>query len=567
MNEGLQFVVNNDIEYKDATQTELCIKDCPWCGDDRFKLYVNKEKGLYDCKKCGTNGNIYQLKAKYGHLDDITDNRAMSKKYKPLSLDAHVVYENNLWKNAEALEYLYNRHFTEDTIKHFRLGLEDDTWLLIPHIFEGQLWNYKKRSFKGDKQFKRVLGQPSVLFGADTLDYSKKALIVVEGEMDCMAVWQSGAKNVISVTGGAQTWEPAWSPVFNKFSQVFIVLDSDSAGQKGAKKLAEHIGLPKCKNVILPVKDANEYIKDESRQPLKDFIKEHGDKFRVDDVREMADYISSIDDYFDVDGELAGLELPEYPKLNGIINGFKAEDLIILLADSGVGKTTWTLNAMRQFLYNDHRCLAFCLEGKINYYILRMMSAHAKRPFEKLRDNLIDWELLKDEFAEMPMFFYSGSQATMNPAKMRELLPAAVKLFDIEFVVIDNLQKFVRGTDNIPQHTAEAVSCLKDLAVDLKIPILLISHITKRPTGTTQAISMHDAKSSSTIYQDADMVLIINVKQDKSYEFIIDKNRMGEGGLSIPVVLDKATARYYEADVMPQKVNTPSNTLKSGDFK
>jgi replicative DNA helicase len=132
--------------------------------------------------------------------------------------------------------------------------------------------------------------------------------------------------------------------------------------------------------------------------------------------------------------------------------------------------------------------------------------------------------------------------------------------------MIDNLQKFVRGTDNIPQKTAEAVSVLKDLAVDLKIPILLISHITKRPTGSTQAISMHDAKSSSTIYQDADMVLVINVKQDKSYEFIVDKNRMGEGGLSIPVVLNKDFARYYETDAMPKKVETKSNAMKSNEF-
>src|SRR5437879_4335026 len=29
---------------------------CPWCGKDRF--YLNVTTGLYDCKKCGVQGNI-----------------------------------------------------------------------------------------------------------------------------------------------------------------------------------------------------------------------------------------------------------------------------------------------------------------------------------------------------------------------------------------------------------------------------------------------------------------------------------------------------------------------------
>src|SRR3972149_3653724 len=98
----------------------------------------------------------------------------------------------------------------------------------------------------------------------------------------------------------------------------------------------------------------------------------------------------------------------------------------------------------------------------------------------------------------------------MDPKKLQELLPAAVKLYDIEFVAIDNLQKFVKGVHDIFQRTGEAVSILKDLSVDLKIPILMISHITKRKYDSKSPITMHDAKSSSTIYQDADVVLIIS---------------------------------------------------------
>lgn len=549
---GLQFVNNHNIEYKNATDTELVIKVCPFCGDDRYRLYLNKEKGLYDCKICGQQGNLYQLSAKYGVLDEISKPDMLRKKYKPLNIDMMTNAVEELKTNKKALAYLHSRGFNDETIKFFKLGVHDE-WIMIPHFFEKDLWNFKMRTFEGEKHFKRISGQPTVLFNADNLDYSKKSIFVVEGETDCMAGWQMGIKNIVSVTGGAQTFKPEWLPIFTKFKNIIIILNSDEAGQKGAEKLAEKLGYQKCKNVILSTKDVNDYLRDGKNEkiPFTEFIKTNASQFSVKHVSKVADYIDKIDDWFDTDGALSGLQLTEFPVLNKLLGGFKAEDLIVMLADSGVGKTTWTLNAMLQLLKEDGRCLAFCLEGKINYYILRMMCVHTGKTIEHLRDDEREWEILKDEFSEYELYFYSGPQVAMDPQKLTELLPVAVKLYDIDFVMIDNLQKFVRGVSDVFQRTGEAVSLLKDLAVDLKVPIFLISHITKRKATDRDPITMHDAKASSTIYQDADIVLIINVKKDGSYEMVVEKNRMGEGGMRIPISLDKLTARYYESEAIP----------------
>lgn len=545
---GLRFVNDNDIEYKNATETELVVKTCPFCGDDRYKLYVNKEKGLYDCKLCGQQGNIYQLQAKYGTLDQIGQPDILRKKYKPMNSALADKAVTELSNNTIALEYLHDRGFTDETIKFFKLGVQDE-WLLIPHFFEKDLWNFKMRTYEGEKRFKRVVGQPTVLFNADNLDYSKKAIVIVESETDCMAAWQMGVKNVVAITGGAKTFVPEWLKTFNKFKQVFICLNSDEPGQKGTEKLAEKIGYPKSLNVILPCKDVNDYLKEgrDKKMSFNEYLKTNATKFSIKNVSKVSDYVEKIDDWFDTDGSLSGLQLEGFPKLNKIINGFKAEDLIILLGDSGVGKTTWVLNAVLQMLKDDRRCLLFCLEGKINYYILRMMCIHKNITMEKLREDEREWEVLKDEFAEFPLYFYSGPQVDMDPKKLTEMLPSAVKLYDIEFVALDNLQKFVKGYADVFQRTGDAVSVLKDLCVDLKIPILLISHVKKLDGKSKHNITMHDAKSSSTIYQDADMLLIINVKQNGSYEMVVEKNRMGEGGMRLPITLDKPTARYFES--------------------
>ena len=547
---GLTFVNENNIEYQSATEAELVIKTCPFCGDERFKLYVNKTTGLYNCKLCGHSGNLYMLKAKYGVLDDIAQADILRKKYKPLIFSNIQTSQDALVKNESAKKYLYQRGFSDKTIEFFKLGLKED-WITIPHIFEKELWNFKMRLWQGDKAFKRISGQPTVLFNADTLDYSKKAVVLVESETDCMAAWQMGIENVVGLTGGAQSFKPEWLTLFNKFKQVFVVLNSDEAGQSGAKKIAEKIGFPKCYNVVLPTKDVNDYLKEKDVSLFKKFIKENAYRFSIKSVTQISDYVNKIDTCFDEDGSLEGLRLDNFPKLDKILNGFKAEDLIILMGDSGVGKTTWILNAVLQMVKTDKKCLLFCLEGKINYYILRMMSIHSGKKLEELRSNETEWEILKDEFSEYPLYFYSGSQAEMDPKRMSELLPAAVKLYDIEFVAIDNLQKFVKGVHDIFQRTGEAVSILKDLSVDLKIPILMISHITKRKYDSKSPITMHDAKSSSTIYQDADVVLIISVHKNGDYEIVVEKNRMGEGGIRIPISLNKSIAKYYETEGVP----------------
>lgn len=549
---GTQFVNDNEIEYKDATETELCIKVCPWCGDDRYKLYVNKESGLYDCKLCGQQGNLYMLKAKYGALDEIATTDMLRKKYKPLDISRLHEGHSAFKQNENAQEYMRSRGFSDETLDFFNIGLLDE-WILIPHVFEKQLWNFKMRHWVGDKAFKRVAGQPTVLFNADNIDLTKKAIVVVESETDCMAAWQMGLINVVGLTGGAQSFKPEWLKIFNNFKEVYVVLNSDDPGQKGARKLAEKIGFPKCHNVVLPTKDVNDYLRELDPATFKKFVKDNAQRFTIKNVTPASEYISKIDSWFDEDGSLEGLRLNDFPRLDKTLNGFKAEDLIILLGDSGVGKTTWVLNSVLQMIRDDRKCLLFCLEGKVNYYLLRMMSIRSGKKMEELRDNETEWEILKDEFAEYPLFFYSGPQADMDPKKLTELLPAAVTLYDVEFVAIDNLQKWVKGVHDIFQRTGDAVSMLKDLAVDLKIPILLISHIVKRKGDSHTTITMHDAKSSSTIYQDADVVLIINVNRDKEYEMIVEKNRMGEGGVHIPIALNKSIAKYYETDAVPSE--------------
>ena len=179
-----------------------------------------------------------------------------------------------------------------------------------------------------------------------------------------------------------------------------------------------------------------------------------------------------------------------------------------------------------------------------------MMSMEYNMIIDDLRSYEEKCKQLKLNFADYPLFFYSGAQFDLTPDKLTSLLQLAVKMYDIEFVMIDNLQKFVKDDKNVVSEISRTISVLKDLAVDLKIPILLITHIRKLERGTRR-VSMHDAKYSSTIYQDADVYLTLwnnrGPRDTEDYYILsINKNRMGEGGIDKSMIFEKELGIFRE---------------------
>lgn len=552
------FFDKHDISYKQIPGGECVLNPCPVCGTDKGKFYVNATKGLYDCKICGTKGNFFKLKSLFGVVDEISSVKGLvGEEFKPLEMSRIDTYEQALWSNPAALEYIRSRGLSDETIKHFRLGYVkegDGDWIAIPHMQQGKLWNFKFRRFAGgEKTFKRITGQPTVLYNMDGVNLQKKTICIVESETDCMAAWQMGITNVVGFTGGAKTFKPEWLQIFTHFSTVYIILNNDEVGQQGARKVAEKIGLAKCKNVILPVKDVNDYMQNPAytSDTLKSLIV-GGTQFNVESIMTMPDIVSKLDEWFDGNGGgVVGLDTG-FPQLDALTGGQKAQDLIILSGDSGIGKTTYCLNQINHHLQYGRPVLAFFLEGQVPYYLTRMMSIETRVPYLNLRDNKDVWTDIKKDFSDLPLYVFNGSAGGLTPETIKEIISTAVNLYDVKYVMIDNLQKAVRGADTMYfQRVGDMVSALKDIAVEYNIPVVLISHITKTDPNK-KLITKHDAKASSTIYQDADQFLIVQ-KIKEEYNLSIDKNRMGEDGIHIKMLFNKELGLFVETDDAPVK--------------
>ncbi|MFA6492858.1 MAG: DNA primase [Patescibacteria group bacterium] len=176
-----------------------------------------------------------------------------------------------------ALEYLKKRKLTDLTIKEFMIGYGPSSrammQLLKKHGFSDQ---ELQGAGNPDKFYKRIIfpirdvmgntiaftgrvldsnQEPKYLNTPETVIFHKsrvlynlekargairteKATVVVEGQMDVIASWQSGVKNVVATSGTALT--PDHLQILYRYSpNIIFAFDSDTAGLTSAKKAYE----------------------------------------------------------------------------------------------------------------------------------------------------------------------------------------------------------------------------------------------------------------------------------------------------------------------------------------
>ena len=168
--------------------------------------------------------------------------------------------DDSVEDNSQAVEYLKKRGFTEETIKFFDIGQtkNGDVQFKFKDI-NGRLVGVKYRHSRAVKHGESKYWWQSncstchFLFNANNIDITQP-LVICEGNLDAMAVWQSGVHNVVSIPGGATdlNWIKQNFDFLEKFKKVILWLDNDNAGEEGTKKIVQKLGEYRCYIVESP---------------------------------------------------------------------------------------------------------------------------------------------------------------------------------------------------------------------------------------------------------------------------------------------------------------------------
>lgn len=247
-------------------------------------------------------------------------------------------------------------------------------------------------------------------------------------------------------------------------------------------------------------------------------------------------------------GEITGIPSGFYD-LDKVTTGFHENELIILAARPGMGKTAIVLNiVVNVALATKKNVAVFNLEMNAEQLAMRMISSAGQIDGYKIRTGKLehsDWKRVNEaisQLAETNIKIDDTPGITIGEirAKCRRL---AVTEKGLSLIVIDYLQ-LVSTTSkyagNRQQEVAEISRALKTLALELKVPIIACAQLSRAVEGREDKRPlMSDLRESGSIEQDADIVAFLyrddyynkEARMDDNnsvVEFIIGKNRNGQ---------------------------------------
>ena len=230
------------------------------------------------------------LADRYNVILDISDNYSSSNEYsflKAVHEDASLIFQQNLFSDIgkEPLQYLKKRNLTEEIIRKFRIGFAMDSWsglinkigpkynnetskLLKTGLFSrsekgtvydrfrsriifpishqsGDVIAFGGRDYNKNDQAKylnspetAIYQKSNVLYGLNVTksaitNSNNKYIILVEGYMDLLQLYQAGIEPVVAVSGTSLTKNHA--TIIARYNKPVVILyDGDSAGGNAA---------------------------------------------------------------------------------------------------------------------------------------------------------------------------------------------------------------------------------------------------------------------------------------------------------------------------------------------
>ena len=254
-----------------------------------------------------------------------------------------------------------------------------------------------------------------------------------------------------------------------------------------------------------------------------------------------------------------------YAGLDNETAGLQPSELIILAARPSMGKTALALNIAENVAMRHREPAAiFSLEMSKESLLLRLLASESRVDAHKFRTGHLgrdDWGKITTalrDLGDAPLWIDDSASSTVMEmgAKARRLKRDR----GLSLMIVDYLQLVVPSTRGRQSNRQEEVSsisrALKGLAKELKIPILVLSQLTRAPEREERKPQLADLRESGAIEQDADVVLFINrsnfYKTDlpdeerAKAELIIAKQRNGPTGNLNFVFLSRHT-RFEEA--------------------
>src|SRR4051812_2577676 len=245
-------------------------------------------------------------------------------------------------------------------------------------------------------------------------------------------------------------------------------------------------------------------------------------------------------------GDITGISTG-FAELDRMTAGFQRNDLIIVGARPSVGKTAFALNIAANVATKTNENVAiFSLEMGAEQLVMRMLCSEGNIDAQRLRTGSLtdeDWGKLTMAMGSLSSSgIFIDDTPGVRISDIRSKCRRLQQEHGLGMILIDYLQLILgsgRSGENRQQEVSEISRSLKQLARELKVPVIALSQLSR---GVEQRQDkrpmMSDIRESGSIEQDADIVAFLyrddyydKESENKNIiEIIIAKQRNGPTG-------------------------------------
>lgn len=418
------------------------------------------------------------------------------------------------------LKYLTeDRKLLPETIAAFSIG-EKGRDIVFPYLLGGKLIRWKTigidRDEKGKKRIASSKDSEPILFGWQAVPEDARYIVITEGEIDAMTVYQYGHPALsVPLGGGAgnkQQWVDCEYERLERFREVFLCLDNDQAGFEATREIATRLGAHRCRLVSLDfegAKDANDLLMLGIGKAYFDACLETAAHIDPEELKNAAEFADQVERLLETQADPANHITLPWPKTHGVLM-LEAGQLTIWSGFNGHGKSEMLLQVMTHRMAHGERVCIASLEVPaaklIGRHLLPMATAMID-PSYAYRQTVYQW------LGERLWLFNLVGSAKAD--RLLEVFEYAYRRYGVLHFVVDSLLKVGLAEDDY-NGQKRFVEQLCDFKNATGACVHLVAHARKRDEGEYQAPKKHDVRGSGSITDLADNLL--SVYRNKSKE-------------------------------------------------
>ena len=540
---------------------------CPLCSSDRQPKNSKKqcasydwERGLGTCHNCNTTFQLHTYQRKGASERVYVRPVGVAGKHpKPIGTKVEKWFET--------------RGISKQTLKDLRVceGQEfmpqtgkNENAIQFNYFMGDQLINIKYRD--GRKNFKLYKGAEKVFYNIDSI-IGYDTCVIVEGEMDVLALHEAGIKNAISVPNGATLnnnnldYLDNCIDYFDDKEKIILAVDQDEPGNVLKQELVRRLGAEVCYLADLrDCKDSNEYLLKHGADKLRNVINK-AKPVPLENVSTLFDIEDDLKDFVK-NGFKPGYQigLKNFDKIFSTYTG----QFITVTGIPSSGKSDFVDQMVVGYNNNYSWKTAFASPENQPTYL------HAHKLMRKVWQDMPmpgdigsnKWKQvathINDNFYFIDMDRYTLESVLRKGAEL-------VKRKGIKCLVIDPFNKIRdvnASTDDVNRYTMEYLTKIETFAKKYDVLVFIVAHPTKMykgQDGKMEEPNMYNIKGGGEWYDASYHGLLVHRDYDKKNTKVkvlkVKFQNLGENGAECFFTWERSSGTFIPDEPITAEEN------------